>query len=1532
MSEPGQPGQPHTPQVEARRKREFSAELLERARAWIPTWELDADAAGGAPDFGRALLEIAARFDSEVAERLDRSAEKNTRGFLDWLGIKGAAARAARMPVVLQLTENTPNPVLARAPVKLQADADGAAVVFETETDVQLVPGLLQTVVAVDPADDAFYLPPPGIASVEPAEPLPTQWRLKSFTASGSTQLQLDPELGLVPEMLVEVAGQQYRLLDVKQDIVTIDPALAAGEGLAAQSLVAKVSSFAPFDGHARNRQEHALYIGDDELLNIEAAALIEVAGAQDFPAGVQWQYWGKSGDGDEAGWQVLSREQSQAGDAIALRKPKGAIDPHPVGHAESRWIRAVLAKAEGRPVTVDALTLRINCGAQEEGQESPQERAGVFDAGDGAAAPPLDGVSNTTPLVLDQVFYPFGHEPRVLDTFYLGCVEAFSKPSAQVRMGFEMADATIAALAALRISIKSDPGPITVADAREANQQDILAGVGRDACLHLLAFDPASGAVSRYREPLQPPQPAFGSTESGAVRLPLDSEPPWRPAVWTDNRGDFFVAVTAGADVGLWHGGFSDPAKSGWEAFGSIAPETGKEARVEGMVYLSGLGKNLSILFALRGKKLFSRAVEIESPWTPVNTGLTLALIAPVQSVTSRDGAGTVDDGLIAVSTDGEVYLLSSSGQATKLRAGFSRTVRPFALRSAEPSPSPSATQTDGTGNAARLMLVGVDPAGAKLLAFLLRLDAQTGAWSTDQEDSFTLEGGATVFGGDLGADLVGNGPPILAATDSRESGRQVLGWEPFKTGVTTFPIPEQIGLLNGGPLAVAGWIVLPGVKNDILAVQEERQDQAAGIKLGATARPWSSQQFGSASTAELSWEYWNGSGWWALNPVNDGTDRFNHSGIVAFTVPDDLKPSDWAGKTSYWIRVRLVAGDYGSERIVAHNIEQEGKVTGQTVERFTDTIHPPAVAHLALRYRLCNKVLPAHVLSEDSASLRDQSDANRTAGAVVEAFVPLGIALARFDAEPAPAGTDTGCPPACDCGPVPQAGPPAPAQTPLPQNDAASGAALAGRALYFGFAANLQGEPINLLILVNTEREHDAFAPSRVDVLRGTHFEPVVASDATRAFGETGMLSFALSTAPAPAELFGQTLSWLRLRPHGGADEEGWRPDIAAAYLNAVWTQAAETQEFEMLGSSDGAPAQVVFLARPPVLRDTLELRVREPLGEEERASLLQADPASVRSDVAGQSGDWVLWRQVVDPADSAAADRVYGFDEASGEIRFGDALHGAIPPIGRDAIMAFQYRRTEAASVPGATAPANTVAAGSSLAIVTPVEGAQAAFAADHAAGGADAEEVPRILRFGPARLRHRERTVTARDLEDMALQMLPDLAQARCVPRGREVRLIVVMRGADPVPTRAVKRELRNALLAAGPPDLAARGAFSVTQAALRPFHVRVLLVSASLDYGGRLAQQAEAAITAFFDSAAGGSDGRGWRLGDMPLDTDVAACLLDLPHLDDIEEIALTETDAAGRVRPLRGSLRADELALLAADGIELRFEVREDVA
>ena len=66
---------PLAPKVETRRAREFAAELLGRARTWLPEWNPEPSQ----PDAARALFEISARLLAQVAERLDRVAEKNSR-------------------------------------------------------------------------------------------------------------------------------------------------------------------------------------------------------------------------------------------------------------------------------------------------------------------------------------------------------------------------------------------------------------------------------------------------------------------------------------------------------------------------------------------------------------------------------------------------------------------------------------------------------------------------------------------------------------------------------------------------------------------------------------------------------------------------------------------------------------------------------------------------------------------------------------------------------------------------------------------------------------------------------------------------------------------------------------------------------------------------------------------------------------------------------------------------------------------------------------------------------------------------------------------------------------------------------------------------------------------------------------------------------------------------------------------------------------------------------------------------------------
>lgn len=1728
------------PIVETRRAREFLDELTRRARAWIPEWELDEDS----PDFGRALLQVAARFDAEVAERLARIPEKNARGFLSWLGFQGKAARAARVPVVFRLGARTTEPVLARAPVKLQAAVDDRAIVFETEADIQLAPGQLRAIVAVDASADAFYLPAPSLADIEPDDGLPGQWSTKSFAAAGATRLQLDPALGLAADMLVEAGGAQYRILEVNNDIVTIEPALEAVAGLAAGTPVNKVSAFVPFGATARNRQQHVLYLGHTELLDLEAAATIEVSGVAAIPAGVVWEYWGKRDgeedadeDEDAVGWQALTPVPVQDGGRIVLRKEKGSVELRQVGTVESRWIRARVDTVAAPTPPVDTIALLVNPG--EAATSCP------FPGYDAKLAPRLEGIANTMPLVLDQAFYPFGQEPRQFDAFYLGCAEALSKKGAQVNLCFQVASPNLGPPAVLRY-------------AGLANE--VMAAVGKDRLLYLLRVDQATGKVSAYekRKPLQPPTPIDGGENPSLARVPLDGAPQWRPAIWAQDNG-FFVAVAAGQEVWAWHELIGIPKQSGWVSYGRVDPS--REATIGGIVYVAGTAPCLVVLHgtdlfeAKIGTNAWTRIGKLTKPKpadpTPAapkptdprpDPELQWASLVPVQSGVSD----AVE--LVAIASEGEAYRISRDTGAWECaligEPKFAGAVRPVAWRDVEGG----------------LVVVGTDPQQKELIS-LYRGSSESVARS-----ELKLEEKALMFAGSVLDSFPGpNGEPHVVLL-ARETGGApiVLAWGPPGKDGTLYEIPvaASVGAFReAGPTVAGSWLAIPGANSDLLVgpaeagrvlsleiepkeavidalldvvetlapqdlvlrssaaepkqprtiasseigddnktiyrldqplepleqpdggllmyrralgrkaaivpradrrrrnvvlqleVPDERlqpgqwllvavdndegwyqitkideadprlvtlktsppeggehvvylapealaarvvpmlrialpftdywtpsrvrnawfsfpgvararqraiasvlhQDQMAllafegpwksrptsVVAVSATAEEWSRQLGDTSSNPELSWEYWNGTGWWTINGVDDGTARLRKNGTLGFKVPPDLQPTDWGGKTNFWIRARLVGGDYGRERVTVKQTEvKKTSTTEQTIDRNTDDIHAPLVVQLQLRYSV-DLTRPTWLLTQDSGAIRNQSDANRTDGATVALFVPLGMALAELDAQAVPVAPLQ--PVAAHCGCKGAAAGAGAGQTavaaPAGANAPAEPPLATGRALYLGFDARLHGGPLRLLFKAGAEHDHDAFAPLRMEAVDAGRIAPMVAADDTRALGETGLLSFALPAPPQATDLFGEALYWVRLRPAlaPGAGDGDWQPDIRGLYLNAVWAQAAETQEFEMLGSSDGAPNQVVFLARPPVLDNTLVLRVREPLGDEERAQLLQSGADTVLSSVPGQPGDWVLWRQVGDPTDSAPGERVYALDAASGEIRFGDGLHGAIVPIGRDAVMAFRYRRTEPSTNNGAstgtsegtvaTAPANGVTDGASLSVVTPVESVEAVFAAGQAAGGANAEDAARVLRFGPARLRHRERVLTAADLEQMALQIAPEVAQARCLRGAGGIRLVLVMRGSQPAASRAQKRELRNALLAAAPPALARKGALELFDPVLRPVSVRLVLATSSLDYSGQVADAATAAVRAMFDPATGAVDGAGWRLGEAPAAADIAACLLDLPHLDSIVEADLFETGADGSLGPARTSLRPHELAVLG--GIDLHIVTTE---
>ncbi|MCH8988032.1 MAG: putative baseplate assembly protein [Chloroflexi bacterium] len=124
-----------------------------------------------------------------------------------------------------------------------------------------------------------------------------------------------------------------------------------------------------------------------------------------------------------------------------------------------------------------------------------------------------------------------------------------------------------------------------------------------------------------------------------------------------------------------------------------------------------------------------------------------------------------------------------------------------------------------------------------------------------------------------------------------------------------------------------------------------------------------------------------------------------------------------------------------------------------------------------------------------------------------------------------------------------------------------------------------------------------------------------------------------------------------WMRVRFVGGDYVTG--PDIDRVVTNTVQAAAALTARDEVVGSSSGTPNQIMTLRYSPVLADPpLELEVDEGQGPKP-------------------------WELTSDFHASGPQDEHFILNRSSGEIIFGDGLHGRIPLAGQANVVARSYR---------------------------------------------------------------------------------------------------------------------------------------------------------------------------------------------------------------------------------------------------------------
>lgn len=400
----------------------------------------------------------------------------------------------------------------------------------------------------------------------------------------------------------------------------------------------------------------------------------------------------------------------------------------------------------------------------------------------------------------------------------------------------------------------------------------------------------------------------------------------------------------------------------------------------------------------------------------------------------------------------------------------------------------------------------------------------------------------------------------------------------------------------------------------------------------------------------------------------------------------------------------------------------------------------------------------------------------------------------------------------------------------------------------------------------------------------------------DETGGLNKTGSVVLHVPPGHTASVLARQRAGWLRCRlVERSEDQHEYRQSPHINRISAftiggtVRTVHAELVENELLGTSDGSPAQRFLVQRRPVL-------------------LADGPPVLEVTTRAGDADVVEQWTAVDTFAGSDADSRHFRLDPVTGEIEFGPSVreadggvrqYGAVPPLGAR-LRLVSYRTGGGRR--GNVARNQVVVLKSSVPYVSAVVNRAPAV------GGADAESLADAKIRGPMLLRTRGRAVTREDFEDLAREVAPEAARVYCVPGDDAgVRVLVIPHLPENPLGRIERRELDPPLetLARIAAHLDERRMIG-TRLVVEPPAYRQLtvVVSAFARPGFPAADVREdvlGAVNRLLHPLHGGPDGTGWPLGRAVQAQEVSLVLAALPGIDMSRELSVQLfPDAAGR--------------------------------
>jgi hypothetical protein len=623
-------------------------------------------------------------------------------------------------------------------------------------------------------------------------------------------------------------------------------------------------------------------------------------------------------------------------------------------------------------------------------------------------------------------------------------------------------------------------------------------------------------------------------------------------------------------------------------------------------------------------------------------------------------------------------------------------------------------------------------------------------------------------------------------------------------------------------------------------IASDEAFSKRGAKITLKIDAK-WNSLQQNEepdpAPNPVLSWEYWNGRSWRAIR-ISDTTGKFRGEGDVSFIGPDDIEKVEVNGEEKFWIRARIVDGDYGKEIL----IEPTG--IGTEVDILKGTVYFPIISKLEINYESAPELPQACVTLNNlnfEDHTEDNNDENRT-------FAPFTMMPEQFSS------------------------------------------------LFLGFNSVLIGGPLS--ILFNLE-EQFLGQDERLKVLwffgNGSTWVQLNVLDETENLTRIGLLEFVVGRGFARRRLFGQELFWLK-----GSLVEGEHPEplrINSLHPNTAYALQADVAIDEIAGSSNGTAGQEFTLQHPLVISQ--QVFVREPVlpTEDEQNTIREEEGPDAITERKNELGETieilVRWHAVDDFDDADSQSRYYTIDQRLGRIGFGDGNRGMIPPVGADnIIVSYTFGGGTRGNV-----PVNVITGLKSA--VPFVNTVTNPLAAD---GGSETETLDDVLTRGPLLLKTRDRAVTPEDFEALAKSASRKVARAKCLPNTDEERnpapgwvTVLIVPDSDeakPQPQQLLIRVVREGLEQRSANVISGPGHIHVSGPDYTEVVVDVSIVPTNLEKAAAAETSVRERLNRYIHPLTGGPHETGWEFGQEICLSDIVALIEGVEDVDHIEEIVL----------------------------------------